>query len=318
MEFEKYTLDMVPLPDRSLKDISHIYYNHSTIPSYYIYKSYDGVCMDRVCREMDLLRICGEFGVSGKGVTVAVLDTGIAKHPDLRDKILVYKDFVNNKKIMYDDNGHGSHIGGIICGSGMTSEGKYRGIAPGANLVVGKVLDRTGGGMVENTLEGLAWILEIRKAYGIRIVNLSIGIADLKDERKKQLLEKMLERCWREGLLVVTAAGNHCKEYSAMALSGRKGSAIVVGTSEGGPCGPDIIAWGKDIVACDTKRGYIRKSGSSMATPIVSGCGALLWEKKPGLTNYQMKEKMKATATDLRLPWSIQGWGRINLRKLLT
>ena len=309
---------MAPRPTGSLRAPSIFLHNLSIPPSYYIYKSFDGVCMDRVCREMELQKICEEFGVTGKGVTIAVLDTGMARHPDLKDKVLTYKDFVNKRKIMYDDNGHGSHIGGIICGSGAASGGKYRGIAPDAKLVVGKVLDRAGGGVVENTLEGLAWILDVRREYGIRIVNLSIGIADLKDERKKQQLEKMLERCWREGLLVVTAAGNHCKEYSAKALSGRKGSALVVGTSEGGPCGPDIIAWGKDIVACDMKRGYTKKSGSSMATPIVSGCAALLWEKHPGITNHMIKEKMKATAIDLRLSWSIQGWGRINLRKLLT
>ncbi|MBQ8821042.1 MAG: S8 family serine peptidase [Lachnospiraceae bacterium] len=267
---------------------------------------------------MDLRKICQEYGVSGKGITVAVLDTGIGKHPDLKDKVLAYKDFVNNRKQMYDDNGHGSHIGGIICGNGSASKGVYKGIAPGANLVVGKVLDRAGGGMVENTLEGLAWILDIRRKYGIRIVNLSIGIADLKDGKKKASLEQMLDKCWREGLLVVTAAGNNCKEYSAKSLCGKHGSALVVGTMEGGPCNPDIIAWGKDILSCDTKKGYTRKSGSSMATPIVSGCAALLWEKSPRLSNRQIKEKMKATATDVKLPWHIQGWGMINLRKLLT
>lgn len=274
--------------------------------------------MDRVCKEMGVQKICEEYGVTGKEITVAVLDTGISKHPDLKEKTLVYKDFVNNKKQIYDDNGHGSHIGGIICGNGIASRGKYRGIAPGVNLVVGKVLDGAGGGIVENTLEGLSWIMDIRAQYRIRIVNLSIGIADLKDEQKKAALEQMLDKCWREGILVVTAAGNNCKEYSAKALCGKHGRALVVGTKEGGPCNPDIIAYGKDIMSCDTKKGYIRKSGSSMATPIVSGCAALLWEKNPGLTNYQLKEKIRATAMDLRLPWHIQGWGMINLRKLLT
>ena len=258
------------------------------------------------------------MGVTGSGITIAVLDTGIGRHPDLKGKTLLFKDFVEQKKHLYDDNGHGSHIGGIICGSGQMSGGKYAGIAPGASLVVGKVLDRAGGGKVDDTIEGLQWILDIRKEYNIRIINLSIGIADLKDAQKKLTLERMIDKCWKEGLLVVTAAGNNCKEYTAKSLSGKKGNAIVVGTIEGGPCNPDMIAWGKDIMSCDLRRGYTRKSGSSMATPIVSGCAALLWEKEKLLTNKQLKERLKATALDVKLPWHIQGWGMINLRKLLT
>ncbi len=274
--------------------------------------------MDRVCRELGLSKIWKEVGVTGKGITIAVLDTGIGKHPDLKGKTLLFKDFVGKKKYSYDDNGHGSHIGGIICGSGQMSGGKYIGVAPGASLVVGKVLDRMGGGKVDCTLEGLQWILDIRKEYNIRIINLSIGIADLKDLKKKKALELLISKCWEEGLLVVTAAGNNCKECSAKALSGRTESAVVVGTREGGPCNPDLIAWGENILSCDIKRGYIRKSGSSMATPIVSGCAALLWEKEPSLTNNILKERLKATALDIKLPWHIQGWGMINLRKLLT
>ncbi len=258
------------------------------------------------------------MGVTGSGITVAVLDTGIGRHPDLKGKVLTYKDFVNQKKNMYDDNGHGSHIAGIICGSGGMSEGKCQGIAPGASLVVGKVLNRAGGGMVDCTIEGLQWILDIQKEYNIRIINLSIGIADLKDEKKKKALEKMLDKCWKSGILVVIAAGNNCKEYHAKSLSSNNGNAIVVGTKEGGPCNPDLIARGDNILSCDIGRGYIRKSGSSMATPIVSACGALLWEKEPYLSNSQIKERMKATAQDINLPWHIQGWGMINLRKLLT
>lgn len=274
--------------------------------------------MDRVSKELCLQRIHEDMGITGNGITIAVLDTGISRHPDLKGKVLAYKDFVHQKKHIYDDNGHGSHIAGIICGSGRMSAGKCKGIAPGASLVVGKVLNRAGGGMVDETLQGLQWILDIQREYHIRIINLSIGIADLKDEKKRRMLENMLDKCWKHGMLVVTAAGNNCKEYEAKALSGNSGKALIVGTREGGPCNPDLIAWGKDILSCDTGRGYIRKSGSSMATPIVSASAALLWEKEPYLSNAQIKERIKATAQNQKLPWHVQGWGMINLRKLLT
>lgn len=274
--------------------------------------------MDRICKVMDLQKIYEEFGVSGNGITIAVLDTGISRHPDLKGKIAAFRDFVNQKKYLYDDNGHGSHIAGIICGSGRISGGKYKGIAPGASIVAAKVLDRGGGGKVDDTLEGLAWILDIHKEYDIRIINLSIGIADLKDTRKKTALEEMLGKCWERGILVVTAAGNNCKEYKAKSLSGNGDCAITVGTKEGGPCNPDLIAPGDNITSCDMRRGYTRKSGSSMATPIVSASAALLWEREPMLTNVEIKEKMIATAQDIKLPWYIQGRGMINLRKLLT
>ena len=274
--------------------------------------------MDRICKEMGLQRIWEEQGLTGRGITIAVLDTGIGRHPDLQGKVSAFKDFVNKKDYIYDDNGHGSHIAGIICGSGRMSGGRYGGIAPGASLVVGKVLDRAGGGSVDCTMEGLEWILSIRKKYNIKIINLSIGIADLKDEKKRIALEEILYRCWKKGIFVVTAAGNNCKEYQAKSLSRNGGNAIIVGTTLGGPCNPDIIAPGDNIISCDSGRWYTKKSGSSMATPIVSACGALIWEKESGLTNIQLKERMKATAQDLKLPWHIQGWGMINLRKLLT
>ena len=122
-------------------------------------------------------------------VTVAVLDTGIARHPDLFGKLLCFRDFVGHKNVMYDDNGHGTHVCGIICGSGILSEGRYRGIDPEARLVVGKVLDKKGDGTTESMLEGLKWIMTVREKYDIRILNISVGIGNLDEEKKSITLE---------------------------------------------------------------------------------------------------------------------------------
>lgn len=85
-------------------------------------------------------------GITGKGVGVAVLDTGIYIHEDLKGKILGFKDFVHGKKLPYDDNGHGTHVSAMIAGSGAASGGIFKGIAPGSRILGIKVLDRKGNG----------------------------------------------------------------------------------------------------------------------------------------------------------------------------
>ena len=99
----------------------------------------------------------------GEGITIGVLDTGVGYHPDLAGKILSFRDFVGGRNLMYDNNGHGTHVCGILSGSGGLSEGRYRGMAPGAKLVVGKVLDERGDGSTEGMLAGLDWILQVRE-----------------------------------------------------------------------------------------------------------------------------------------------------------
>ena len=114
-------------------------------------------------------------GITGKGVGVAVLDTGIYLHEDLKGKIQGFKDFVHGKKLPYDDNGHGTHIAAMIAGSGLASGGLLKGIAPGSSITAIKVLDHRGNGYAADVLMGLRWIREHRKEYGIRIINISVG-----------------------------------------------------------------------------------------------------------------------------------------------
>ena len=80
----------------------------------------------------------------GKGVVAVVLDTGIAPHPDFQNKVLAFRDFVNGQEVIYDDNGHGTHVCGVLAGNGNSSEGIYGGIAPECDLIVLKVLDKKG------------------------------------------------------------------------------------------------------------------------------------------------------------------------------
>ena len=287
------------------------------------------------------------FSCGKKGVTVAMLDTGVAAHPDFDDRIIAFRDFVNEKKSSYDDSGHGTHVAGCLCGSGMLSAGRYRGVAPATRLVVGKVLDYKGDGMVESMASGIEWVLSMRRQMDIRILNISVGMGAETEENRMNKLLQLLDQAWREGLIVVCAAGNMGPEPMTLSPLGARRAVITVGCHEGGYLGdrgdlcenysgrgpspyamkkPDIVAPGTDIVSCNAgirKRGmyyrnaYIAKSGTSMATPIVSGGLALLLQKYPSCSNEQAKQKLQYTARDLKDPWNKQGWGMIQIEKLL-
>ena len=94
-------------------------------------------------------------GITGSGITAAILDTGISRHPDYRERIMAFRDFVNGKPSCYDDASHGTHVAGILGGSGRSSGGKYCGIAPGCRMISGKVLDGFGAGEVENLIRAI-------------------------------------------------------------------------------------------------------------------------------------------------------------------
>lgn len=278
---------------------------------------------------------------------IAVLDTGIALHPDFEGRIVGYKDFIYGRNYIYDDSGHGTHVSGIIAGSGSLSNGKYRGIAPFANLVVGKVLDEKGDGNVENMIEGLKWVMDNRKEYNIRVINISVGIGKLKNIDKEKRLIEWLEAAWNHGISVVCAAGNNGPEPDSLSPLGRSSKVITVGCHDGeyyknlpnrceiysargricmGERKPDIVAPGTEIISCDnrckkTVRGYhnayTKKSGTSMATAIVSGTLGVLYALHSEYSNEHAKKKLLYSARDLGEPWHKQGYGMVDFAKLL-
>ena len=282
----------------------------------------------------------------GKGVTVAVLDTGLSAHPDLEGRTAGFRDFVGNSMKCSDDSGHGTHVAGILAGSGRVSDGLYAGMAPEASLLVGKVLDREGNGNVENVIAGIRWILEQKDRYGVRIVNISVGTQpDLGEYQKRRFLAAV-EELWDSGLVVAVSAGNYGPGAGSVAVPGTSRKVITVGVpdtelppvqrrrknvnySGRGPtsacvCKPDVVAPGAYIKSCNAdfersgKGYYTEKSGTSMATPVVSGALALLLSRDRELTNKQVKLKLRASCLDLRLPRNQQGWGQIWIPGLLS
>ena len=111
---------------------------------------------------------------NGKNISVAILDTGIFLHPDFAGRVLQFKDFIHQIADPYDDSGHGTHVAGCLAGDGYLSDGKYCGIAPSCNLIIGKVLDNKGLGNIDNVIDAIQWILQNKENYNTRILNISI------------------------------------------------------------------------------------------------------------------------------------------------
>lgn len=281
---------------------------------------------------------------TGRGVGIAFLDTGIFPHRDFTEpfpRIAAFIDFVHGRPFPYDDNGHGTHICGIAAGSGAASNGRYRGIAPGSRLILGKVLDEHGDGSVKAVLKGISWIIDHRFEYGIRILNISIGAEAGEKPADSTLLVQYTEQAWDSGLVVVVAAGNNGPKPMSVTAPGTSPKVITVGSSDDsgyvrlrgetvcsysgrGPTKalvlkPDVVAPGSNIISCAAGRTntYASRSGTSMATPIVSGAAALLLEKYPSLDNNSVKQRICQSCDDLGFSHSRQGFGQINIQKLL-
>ena len=270
---------------------------------------------------------------TGKGIGVCILDTGIYEHIDFTGRIWAFYDFLAFKRRPYDDNGHGTHVAGLVAGDGTASMGKYRGAAPGCGVISLKVLDRYGTGSQDDVLRALRWIRENRQQYRIRVVNISVGTTCNSKRNHARLLESV-EQLWDEGVVVVTAAGNQGPRPGSITAPGSSKKVITVGSSdllEGrsaisgrGPtaecvCKPDIVAPGNKIMSCVPGKPYSYgvKSGTSMSTPLVTGAIACALEKNPALTNTDIKTMLMNSAEDMGLPQNLQGWGKFNRRKFL-
>lgn len=263
-----------------------------------------------------------QAGVTGKGVKVAVLDTGVdEKHPDLQGKQVAEKNFTDSPDNT-DEVGHGTHVASTIASRGE----KYRGVAPDAEILDGKVCQP--GGCTESAiLGGMQWAAE----QGAHVVNMSLGGGDTPDIDP---IEEAVNRISAQtGALFVIAAGNSGRPET-IGSPGSAESALTVGAvdrndgiapfSSRGPAAdgavkPDVTAPGVDIVAAEAgTQGHVAMSGTSMATPHVAGVVALLKQQHPDWTGTRLKATVMASAkANPALKPFDQGTGRVDVPKML-
>jgi serine protease AprX len=274
-------------------------------------------------------------GIAGNGVTVAVLDSGVAADLDLvspANRILASVNFADERRTS-DPGGHGTHIAGIVAGNGSRSGGEFVGIAPQANVVDVRVLGRTGSGRISSVVRGIEWVLAHRAVYNIRVINLSFG-APANRPYRVDPMSAAVEIAWRRGLVVVAASGNGGPQRNTVVTPGIDPYVITVGaTDDRGTVSrrddmlawfsawgsadsnakPDLVAPGRRLVSLrvpgstlDTlfpdrvvvaQNGstYFRLTGTSMATGVVSGAAALLLGRWPNLTPNQIKALLVGT-----------------------
>ncbi|MCI7812640.1 MAG: S8 family peptidase [Robinsoniella sp.] len=297
--------------------------------------------MDRV-RKIIHAQAAYDKGCYGQGITTVVLDTGVYPHADLQGQILEFYDFVNRRKKPYDDCSHGTHVCGILCGSGKMSEGRFMGIAPRSRIISLKVLDKRGNGNIADVIQAIAWCITKKDEYKIRIMNISVGALAEQGDEKEKMLVQWVEKAWDAGIVVVVAAGNMGPKERSVTVPGNSKKVITVGACDDaetnlrqnkiaahysgrGPtmdciCKPDISAPGTNVISCTIpgkERFYARKSGTSMATPVVSGCIALLLSRCPDMENVEVKMRLRESVVDAGCPKQQQGWGRIDIAKMM-
>jgi serine protease AprX len=259
---------------------------------------------------------------TGRGVVVALMDTGIADHPDLVDSVTARVDFVNDGATSLDPGGHGTFLAGLIAAHGRT----FSGVAPDAKLVSLRVLDAQGRGTMHSVLAAFDWVLHNRSTYHVNVLNLSFGTPQTTTYHRT-LLAGVVESAWFAGVTVVTAAGNNGPKAGTIAMPGADPFVVTAGSlddqgtlnlnddresvfSSRGPTldgftKPDVLAPGEHVLSLrvpgaaldktDTGGGgYARLSGTSASSAFTSGAAALVLQAHPSYSPTEVKGALVA------------------------
>ncbi len=268
---------------------------------------------------------------NGAGVTVAVLDTGVTRHTDLNNRVRARVDLTPDGG-GYDTFGHGTHMTGLVAGSGQSSGGQWAGVATAAGIVSVRVGEWNGATDISEVLAALEWIHNNAARHGIRVLNLSLG-TDSTQKHQLDPLNHAVQRLWQAGILVVVAAGNRGPGGQNIDKPGDDPFVVTVGAadtngtvsttddvlaefSSHGPTGenvakPDLVAPGISIVSqrapgstLDQMRPtarvgtqYFKGHGTSQATAIVSGTAALMFQAAPAMTPDEAKAALVGTTS---------------------
>lgn len=275
-----------------------------------------------------------DTGLTGQGINIAFIDTGISPHMDFMlgaNRIVYFKDFILGKVKAYDDNGHGTFVSGVCAGSGALSGGKFCGVAPKAGLISLKALNGLGEASADKILDAMEWVYENHKAYDIRVVCMSFGSEPL---GYSDPIMSGAEALWRSGVVVVAAAGNSGPEFQTIKSPGVSSRIITVGGfddnrldqdkfnsdffeiakfSSRGPAfsryKPDLVAPSVDIVSCGINKSYTKLSGTSVATPMIAGMAALELEARSSLQPDEVKRRLLRCCKAINFNRNLEGFG---------
>jgi len=284
------------------------------------------------------------FSVTGAGVGICVVDTGIdSGHEQIAPRSVTFRDFIGGSATAYDDHGHGTHVASIAAGDGNSTTGgssasaaAHIGVAPGASLYVAKVLDASGSGPDDGVMAGIQWCAA---QPGVRVISMSLGDSVPSDGTDP--MSGAVDAATAAGKVVVVAAGNAGDAPSTIPSPGAARTAVTVGAvsdwsapagvdyRDGGialapfssrgpilsPGGaytkPDVTAPGVTVSAADagTTSGYVAMSGTSMATPYVAGVAALTLQAAPEASPAAVKAAIESTARDRGVAGEDDEWG---------
>lgn len=305
----------------------------------FITKQAGVMALMNVARKVLKIDDCG----SGKGITICYIDTGINPHGDftfINNRIVKFVDLFENKTNPYDDNGHGTFVAGVGSGSGAMSGGKFKGIAPESNIVSIKALNNVGEASAVKILDGMQWVYDNHKKYGIKVVCMSFGSEPL---GLNDPIMKGAEALWDRGIVVVAAAGNSGPEFQTIKSPGVSSKIITVGGindnrlddekydqnffeiasfSSRGPAlrryKPDLVAPAVNINSCSNNFNeiYTSLSGTSVATPMIAGLCALILEKNPREMPDAVKFKLINTCKSITYNRNLEGYGLPDFSRL--
>ncbi|MEY2435129.1 MAG: serine protease AprX, partial [Acidimicrobiaceae bacterium] len=294
-------------------------------------------------------------GLNGKGVTVAVLDTGITRLPDFRGRLAGGVDLTGEGDPFQDSYGHGTFVSGLIAGNGASSQGAYVGEAPGASLASIKVAGATGVTDLATVIGGVQWAVNNRKALSIGVLNISMGAVPFPSSVNNPL-DRAVEAAWRNGIVVVTSAGNTGPINGTITSPGDDPLVVTVGAlDDNGTAGatddtmtsfsavgptavdgwfkPDLVASGRSVVSLRAPNSTIDAanpearigaanfvgSGTSFSAAITSGAAAIVRQGYPGASPDRVKGVLLGGAAPgpVGNPF-VDGFGSLNVLNAIT
>lgn len=323
----------------------------------------DYICFDKmalVCGEKqgigkaNKISLNGNYRLTGKGIGIGLIDTGVYPHDDLINpykKVVQFKDLINGCKYPYDDNGHGTFISGLLCGSGYKSDGEFKGIAENSHIYCIKAFNAVGRGFVSDILFSIQTLIEESEAHNIRLICLPFEIIE-NSNFILSLFYEIFKIANEKGITIVVPSGHNGNTENSIRGIATLNNCITVGgintcygyykPYEFSSCGPykksekpNVVAAcvnigslnsdtsyypernGMKIYAKHLENLYTSYTGTSCATAYVCGLCSLLLENNPNLKFNDLLSLLQVSSKLLNMPKHIQGHGIIDVDKLL-